>query len=311
MGAELALRNWTTEDELIAVAQDAVGLIQGHSAVRITGSVMDALPNLRFVGAGGIGVDFVDIPEATERGIVIINLPGVFHREVAAHAMALLLCLARHIVPANEAMKGGKPRRPAPYTPHLYGQTLGLVSFGSIARVVAREAQAFELHVIAFDPYVSAAAMRELGVERVELDELFRRADFVSAHAPLSPETYHLIGEEQFRLMKPNAYFINTGRGKVVDEPALIRALQEGWIAAAGLDVLEEEPPARDNPLLTMDNVILTPHSASVSNFGGVARRKRLGEELARCISGYWPKYGLVNRGVQPKQPLRAEDETV
>jgi D-3-phosphoglycerate dehydrogenase / 2-oxoglutarate reductase len=308
VGAELSLRSWSTEGELIAAAHDAVALVQG-GPVRYTGAVLDALPNLRFLAAQGIGVDFVDVPEATRRGIVVFNLVGVIHREVAAHAMALLLCLVRQIVPMNEAMKAGKARPRARGIPHLYGQTLGLLSFGNIGRTVAREAQAFDLHVIAHDPNVPAAAMREHGVEAVSLDDLFRRSDFVSVHSPLSPETFHLVGEAQFRLMKPTAYFLNTGRGKVVDEPALIRALQEGRIAAAGLDVLEEEPPRRDNPLLAMDNVIVTPHMASASDFAAVQRRKLLGEELARCVTGHWPKYGLVNRDVHPRQPLRPADD--
>ncbi|HEV7215574.1 MAG TPA: NAD(P)-dependent oxidoreductase, partial [Chloroflexota bacterium] len=272
-----------------------------------SGAVLDALPLLRFIGAQGIGVDFVDLPAATRRGVVVFNLVGVIHREVAAHTMALLLCLVRQIVPANEAMKAGKPRARSLHIPHLYGQTLGLLSFGNIARTVAREAQAFDLEVIAHDPFVPAATMRELGVEAVTMGELFARSDFLSVHTPLSPETYHLVGEAQFRQMKPSAYFLNNGRGKVVDEAALIRALQQRWIAAAGLDVLEEEPPPPDNPLLRMDNVILTPHMASASDYAAGARRRLLGEELARCVRGYWPKYGLVNRDVQPKQPLRPE----
>ena len=306
-GAELALRHWSNEEELVAAAGDAVAIVQGGH-FRLTGKVLDALPRLRFIGAQGIGVDFVDLPAATERGIVVFNLVGVIHREVAAHTMALLLCLVRQIVPANDAMKAGKPRARTTHIPHLYGQTLGLLSFGNIARTVAREAQAFDLQVIAHDPFVPAAKMRELGVEAVAMDELFERSDFLSVHTPLSPDTFHLVGEAQFRRMKPTAYFLNNGRGKVVDEAALIRALQEGWIAAAGLDVLEQEPPAPDNPLLRMDNVILTPHMASASDYAAGARRRLLGEELARCVRGYWPRYGLVNRDVQPKEPLRWEE---
>lgn len=306
--AELSLQQWSDEAGLIRAAAGAVALIQG-GPVRFTGAVMDALPELRFIGAQGIGVDTIDVPEATKRGIVVFNLVGVIHREVAAHAMALLLCLVRQIVPMDAAMRAGGPRPQMRPVPHLYGQTLGLLSFGNIGRTVAREAQAFDLRVIAHDPFVPAAAMREVGVEPVSLEDLFRQADFLSVHTPLSPETFHLVGEAQFRLMKPTAYFINTGRGKVVDEPALVRALREHWIAGAGLDVLEEEPPRRDNPLLTMENVILTPHMASVSDYAAVERRKRLGEELARCIAGQWPKYGLVNRDVRPKKALRQDGE--
>lgn len=307
VGARFTLGHWHNEAELIAAAREADALIQGGT-IRHTGALMDELPKLRFIGVQGIGFDYVDVPEATKRGIVVFNLVGVIHREVAAHAMALLLCLARQIIPMNAALKAGRPRPRPGRIPQLYGQTLGLLSFGNIARTVAREAQAFELHVIAHDPLVPPTRMGEYGVEAVAMDDLFRRSDFVSVHVPLSPETFHLVGEAQFRLMKPTAYFLNTGRGKVVDEAALIRALREGRIAAAGLDVLEEEPPAPDNPLLGMDNVIVTPHMASASDYAAVERRKLLGAELARCLSGYWPKYGLVNPTVRPKQPLRADE---
>ena len=306
VGAELRLASWTNEEELIAAAGDAVAIVQG-GPVRFTGRLMDALPKLRFIAAQGIGVDFTDVPDATQRGIVVVNLVGVIHREVAAHTMALLLCLVRNIVPFNEAMKAGT-RPPRPETVHhLYGETFGIVSYGNIGRAVAKEAKAFELRVIAYDPFVPPAVIRDDGVEPVELEQLFREADFVSVHTPLSPETFHMIGEQHFRLMKRDAFFLNNGRGKVVDEAALIKALQEGWFAGAGLDVLEQEPPARDNPLLKMDNVVLTPHAASMSTLASVERRKRLAEELARCVSGYWPKYGLVNKGVQPKAPLTTE----
>jgi D-3-phosphoglycerate dehydrogenase / 2-oxoglutarate reductase len=307
VGARFTLGNWHNEAELVVAAREADALVQGGT-VRYTGVLMDALPKLRFIGVQGIGFDYVDVPEATRRGIVVFNLVGVIHREVAAHTMALLLCLVRQIIPMNAAMKAGTPRQRAGQIPHLYGQTLGLLSFGNIAKTVAREAQAFDLHAIAHDPFVPAATMSEVGVEAVSMDDLFRRSDFVSVHVPLSPETFHLVGETQFRLMKPTAYFLNTGRGKVVDEAALIRALREGRIAAAGLDVLETEPPAPDNPLLAMDNVIVTPHMASASDYAALERRKLLGAELARCVSGYWPKYGLVNPTVQPKQPLRVDD---
>jgi D-3-phosphoglycerate dehydrogenase len=307
VGARFTLGNWHNEAELVVAAREADALVQGGT-VRYTGALMDALPKLRFIGVQGIGFDYVDVPEATRRGIVVFNLVGVIHREVAAHTMALLLCLVRQIIPMNAAMKAGTPRPRAGQIPHLYGQTLGLLSFGNIAKTVAREAQAFDLHAIAHDPFVPAATMSEVGVEAVSMDDLFRRSDFVSVHVPLSPETFHLVGETQFRLMKPTAYFLNTGRGKVVDEAALIRALREGRIAAAGLDVLETEPPAPDNPLLAMDNVIVTPHMASASDYAALERRKLLGAELARCVSGYWPKYGLVNPTVQPKQPLRVDD---
>ncbi len=302
VGGELHLRNWQTEDEFVAAAHDAIGLVQG-GPVRLTSAVMDRLPNLQFVAAQGIGVDFTDIPDATKHGIVIINLPGVIHREVAAHTWSLILALVRHVGAYHQGMRDNTRYQPA-FVHHLYGETIGIVSYGNIGKLIARQAKGFEMRVIAFDPFVTKEQMAKDGVEHVSLNQLFRESDIVSCHVPLNAETYHLIGEEQFRLMKRHAYFVNNGRGKVVDEPALIRALQEGWVAAAALDVLEQEPPDRSNPLLTMANVVLTPHVASVSNHANVERRKQLAVELALSVSGHWPRFGLVNKDVKPKVPL-------
>jgi D-3-phosphoglycerate dehydrogenase len=194
--------------------------------------------------------------------------------------------------------------RPAVPHQHLYGQTLGLIAFGNIARVVAQIARAFELRVIAYDPFVTKEVAEQHGVTLVSLDELLRESDFVSMHTPLSKGTRHLMGEAQFRLMKPSALFVNTSRGPTVDETALVKALREGWIAGAGLDVTEIEPPAPDNPLLDLNNVILTPHIASASDKARVERARWMGIEVGRVLNGQWPQNGLVNRGVKPRAPL-------
>jgi D-3-phosphoglycerate dehydrogenase len=271
------------------------------------------LPNLKAICALGIGVDDFDLEAATELGIVAINLPRVFHREVAAHAMALLLGLIRQIVPLNDAMRA---RANDPSTNlwaavprhHIYGETLGLVAFGNIAREVARIARAFELRVITYDPFVSKDVAAAHEVSLVGLEELLRESDFVSMHTPLTRGTFHLMGEAQFRMMKPTALFVNTSRGRTVDESALIRALREGWIAGAGLDVTEKEPPDPDNPLLRMPNVILTPHIASASDKARVERARWMGIEVGRVLNGKWPRHGLVNKGVKPRAPLRNEE---
>jgi D-3-phosphoglycerate dehydrogenase len=174
--------------------------------------------------------------------------------------------------------------------PRLMGQTLGFVAFGHVARATAVRARAFGVRMLAYDPYVEELVMSQYGVEPASLTELLKRSDIVSMHAPSTPEAHHMLSEEHFRLMKPEALFINTGRGPTVDEPALSKALQEGWIAGAGLDVLEEEPPAPTNPLLRMDNVILTAHVASASARFDPARRRRVGHEIALVLSGRWPR---------------------
>ncbi len=306
-GVELRLEPYSTLEELLPFAREADALYQ--SSVPMSRELLSQLPGLKAICALGIGFDDFDVEAATELGIVVINLPRVFHREVAHHTWALLLAMVRQIVPLNEAMhqRAKDPStnlRPAIPRQHLYGQTLGLVAFGNIARVVATIARPFELRVIAYDPFVKKEVADEYGVELVSLEELLRQSDFVSMHTPLGKSTYHLMSEAQFRLMKPSALFVNTSRGPTVDEVALVKALREGWIAAAGLDVTEKEPPDPDNPLLTLPNVILTPHIASSSDKARVERARWMGIEVGRVLTGHWPINGLVNRGVKPRAPL-------
>jgi D-3-phosphoglycerate dehydrogenase len=183
------------------------------------------------------------------------------------------------------------------------GQTLGLIAFGHVARAVAVRARAFGVHNLAYDPNVEELVVSQYGVEPVNLTELLQRSDIVSMHAPATPDAHHLLTEHHFRLMKPEALFISTGRGPTTDESALIKALKEGWIAAAGLDVLEKEPPDTGNPLLKMDNVILTPHVASASARFDPVRKRRVGQEIALVLSGRWPR-SCVNPSVLEKSAL-------
>ena len=302
IGAHLKIVRARTEDELVGQAQGAVGLMQGF--FRYGATLFDRLPTLKVIGGNGIGVDTIDVDSATERGIVVFNLPGLIHREVAAHAFMFVLALARQLRPFDEGMRRATRITPPNPIPHLFDTTLGLIAFGSIAREVTKYGHAAGMRVIAYDPVVDAAAMDAVGVAKVSLEDLLRQSDFVSHHAPLSDQTFHMIGAPQFALMKPTAYFINTGRGKTVDELALIRALQEKRIAGAGLDVLEQEPPSPDSPLLAMDNVLLTPHSASASSNTREERKQRQCEEMARVLSGHWPAYGLVNKGLKSRLSL-------
>lgn len=298
IGAELKIRPFSTLEEMLEEARDVDGFTQG--GLTYNREVVEALPErIRVVGAGGIGVDFIDVEAATERGIIVYNIQRVFEREVAQHAMMLLLACARRLMIINRSMLEGTPISRGTIQP-IYEQTLGLVSFGNIGRAMAKIAAGFDLRVIACDPFVTQADADPWGVTMVDQETLFRESDFVSCHVPLGPKTFHLIGEPDFRNMKPSAYFINTGRGKVVDEKALIRALQEGWLAGAGLDVQEQEPPAPDNPLRSMEQVVLTPHYASASVRGGIERFKKAGRQLVTILSGLWPEDGLVNPAVKP-----------
>jgi D-3-phosphoglycerate dehydrogenase / 2-oxoglutarate reductase len=187
--------------------------------------------------------------------------------------------------------------------PRLMGMTLGFISFGHVARAVARRAKPFGFQMLAYDPYIEELVMSEYGVQPVSYGELLERSDIVSMHAPGTKDAHHLMKEQHFRKMKKTALFVNTGRGATVDEAAMIKALQEGWIAGAGLDVMEVEPIGHNNPLLGMENVILTAHVASASARFDVARKRRAGAELALVLSGRWPR-SCVNPMVLEKSKL-------
>jgi D-3-phosphoglycerate dehydrogenase / 2-oxoglutarate reductase len=253
-----------SEDDIMARTGDADGLIVSSSP--ITRRVIHALPHLKVIVRTGVGYDVIDVPAATERGIVVVNIPDLWIREVANHALALLLAWNRQILTLHHNVRAGVWRSLVPgLAGSLHGETVGIVGFGNIGRAFARRVAALEMQVIAHDPYVDPARFAALGVERVSLEALAARADYVSVHCLLSHETRHLINATFLRRMQPTAFLINTSRGPVVDEAALIRALQEKWLAGAALDVQEHEPPAPDNPLLRMDNVLVTPHAAYYS----------------------------------------------
>jgi D-3-phosphoglycerate dehydrogenase len=247
---------------------------------------MEALEGLKVVMRTGVGYDVIDVEAATELGVVVINVPDIWIREVANHSLALLLAWNRKIVTLDREVRAGVwgSRVPGPVTGSLHGETVGIVGLGNIGSAFARRVAALETRVIACDPYVDAARFEALGVERVDLMTLAARADYVSVHALLNPETRGLIGEAFLRRMKPTACLINTSRGPIVDESALGRALKEGWLAGAALDVFEEEPLGADSPLRDIDNVILTPHAAYFSSPAVAQVPRRCGEEVARVL---------------------------
>jgi D-3-phosphoglycerate dehydrogenase len=220
--------------------------------------------------------------------------------QVAEHALGLLLAVIRQIAAQDRLVRQGIWDRHRAWPDwHLVGQTLGLIGFGRIARLVARKASGLELKMIACDPAYDAPTMAEHGVEKVSLDDLLRRSDFVSIHVPLSERTRHLIGCRELRLMKPQAVLINTARGEVVDQRALVSALEDRSIAAAGLDVLEEEPPALDDPLLRLENVVLTPHIASYSNVFHERFWDHSVRTLVELSEKHWPLWA-VNAELTP-----------
>ncbi len=274
--------------------------------LRIDKQVIDALDKCVVIGVGSVGVDMVDIEAATEAGIVVTNVPDVFIEEVADHAMGLLLDLARRTPTMVRMAKEGDWYQARPLLskiPRLFGQTLGLFAFGNVAHCMARRAQAFGMRVIACDPYVSELEITGAGVEPVSFGELLERSDYISIHSPHNEETEHAFDADAFARMKPTGVVVNTARGPIIDEGALINALQNGEIAGAGLDVLEQEPPELDNPLFGMENVVITPHVASATTRMRPETRRRVGREVALVLRGRWPM-SCVNPTVLPKITL-------
>src|SRR5262245_40216232 len=270
---------------------------------RTTGELMDlAGPGLKLVARAGIGVDTVDIPAATERGILIINTPDAPTESTAEHAVALLMAVAKRVMVGDMYLRGASHlERSQMHGTELKGRVLGVVGYGRIGRRVAEIcALGIKMQVLAYDPFLTGPVPTPEGVEFItDLDKLLSSADFVTLHTPLTTETHHLIGERELRLMKPGSYLVNASRGPVVDEAALIQALQDGHLAGAGLDVFDPEPPEPDNPLLRMVNVVVTPHIASSTDRGLSAMFNGCADQIVQILRGERPPF-LVNPEAWP-----------
>ena len=276
--------------------EDVLGAVRGADVVMIGGFKVDAatiaaMDGARAICGFGHGFEGVDVEAATRAGILVTNAAHICHLEVANHAAALLLALNRKLCQYDRAMRRGVWDRPAgrPITP-LDGETAGLVGLGAIGQALARRLQPFGLRMIAYDPYVEEHVPRELGVRMVgDLHTLLGESDWVSVQVPLNAETRHLLGEREFRAMKRTAYLVNCCRGGVVDEAALTRALEAGWIAGAGLDVFEQEPTDPANPLLRLENVVSTPHAAGESTESAALSARVASRQAAAVLRGEWP----------------------
>ncbi len=297
--AELVIAPGTGAEALVGAARDADALINTYA--KLPGDVLQALPKCRIVARTGIGVDTVDLPVATALGILVTNVPDYCIDEVSDHALALILSLTRKVVGCTAAAKAGSwaVKDAVPIARHR-GRTLGLVGFGKIPRALAPKAQAIGFQVLASDPYVPAAEGAALGVRMVDFETLLRESDVVSVHAPLTDETKGLFGDREFGRMKQGSFLVNTSRGPLVQEAALVRALQGGRLAGAGLDVLEVEPPAPENPLLRMPNVALTPHIGFYSEQSLIELQTKAAQEVRRALTGETPR-NVVNRDVLPR----------
>jgi D-3-phosphoglycerate dehydrogenase len=303
MDAQLVVGQCRGEEDTLALSRDADAILNTYAPM--TAKVIKNLERCRVIVRFGIGVDNVAVAAATERGIMVANTTDYCIDEVADQAMALLLACARGLFPsAKIARDAAWDFTRMPRLARIRGQTLGLLGVGRIGSAVAARAKGFGLRIIGYDPYLSDEAARQIGVQLVDLDTLLKESDFVSIHLPLNSETAGMFGEEALGKMKPTAFLINVARGKIVDQAALCRALQQGKISSAALDVLETEPPKPNDPILRLGNVILTPHSAWYSEQSRADMRRRAVGQVVSVLKGELP-YSLVNREVLEKIGMR------
>jgi len=289
LDAQVTLIPEPTAEAILEAARTADGIVVTYA--KVTAEIINGLERCKVISRTGIGVDNVDIDAATARGIVVTRVPDYCIDEVSDHALGLLFALARKIPLANSAVHAGQWSVGLVNPLHrLRGQTLGLVGFGQIPRALVPKAQALGLSVTAYDPYVSAEAMAAEGVKKVDVEQLLVESDFVSVHAPLTPETHHMFNREAFQKMKPSAVLINTARGPLVHEDDLVDALEAGELAGAALDVLEKEPPAAGSGLLGRTDVILTPHTGFYSEESMIDLQTKAADEVRRVLQGEKPR---------------------
>jgi glyoxylate reductase len=296
-----------SKEELIEKVKDKDALLCLLTD-KIDTEVMDASKNLKVISTYSVGFEHIDVDAATQRGIYVTYTPGVLTEATADFAWTLLMAAARRVIEADKYVRDGRWR--IGWSPTLllgedvWGRTIGIVGLGRIGKAVASRAKGFKMRVLYYDVIRQPEDVeKKLGVEFVPLETLLKESDFVSIHTPLTKETYHLINEEKLRMMKPTAILINTARGAVVDQKALAKALKEGWIAYAGLDVFEKEPIDMNDPLLELDNVVLAPHIASGTRQARAKMAEVAAKNLVAVLKGEEPLF-LVNQEVKKVRPL-------
>ncbi len=291
-------------NEILEVAKDADAIMTVGG--KFTREVIEGLEKCKVIGRYGVGVDNIDLDAATEKGIVVTYVPIYCQEEVAALAVTLMLACDRKIVKADRAVKAGNwanavavvngARSPK-------GKVLGLVGFGAIAREVVPLMKPFGVKIVAYDPYINLEFCEKLGVESVTFDELIQSADYISLHVPLLPTTRHMISENEFRKMKNTTVVVNTGRGALIDQNALVKAIKEGEIAAAGLDVLEFEPPSPDDEIFKLEDVITTGHIGAATTEALIRLRINVAQSIVDVLGGKQPK-AVANPKVLEKVDL-------
>jgi D-3-phosphoglycerate dehydrogenase len=279
-----------------------------NSRFHATRDLIARMPNLLIISTGGAGFDTVNVKDCTEAGVLVVNQSGGNAEAVAAHVLAMMLSLSKQIVQTNHALRSGTMLDRAAFTgSDVHGRTIGIVGLGNVGRRVAELCRTlFRMQVIACDPYLDERTIAERGATKVTLDELMRRADFVSINCPLDDDTRGMIGAKQFALMQPHAFFITTARGFIHDERALEAALRDKRIAGAGVDVWDKEPPPASHPLLKFDNVVASPHTAGVTREARANMGKFAAEQLVMTLDGKRPPR-IVNPQVWPAYAKRFE----
>jgi glyoxylate reductase len=296
-----------TKEELLEYVTNIEGLVC-HLTDRVDKDIMDRANKLRVISTVSVGVDHIDVDEATKRGILVTYTPGVLTETTADLAWALIMAASRRVAEGDRLIRKGEWKKwniDFMLGYDVYGSTLGIIGLGRIGQAVARRAKGFDMRIIYYSRRRKPEVERELGIEYRPLDELLKESDIISLNVPLTEDTFHLIDEKRLRLMKPTAILVNTSRGQVIDEEALIRALKEGWIAGAGLDVFEREPLPKDSPLTKLDNVVLTPHIGSAS----YATRRKMSEIAAinviGVLQGKMPLHLYNPEALKAKRPKR------
>jgi len=293
-----------SQGEVFEAIKEATVVLNYHSD--IPREMFEQMDNCKLMVRYGHGYDTVDLQAATDNGVMVTNIAGATSEEVSNHALALILACARDLKRKDRDVTEGRwiGNDSRSVARRIYGETLGVIGMGNIGRATARKGRALGMRVLVYDPYVGPWLATEYDVEFVDdVEMIFSGSDYVSLHTPLNPETHHLVNSETLALMKPDSYVINTSRGPVVDEDALLAALMDGKIAGAALDVFEQEPPDPDNPLLHLENVIVTPHIAGSSEIGWATICRRAGEEAAQALRDERPQV-VVNPEVFPKLGL-------
>ena len=301
--ATLIISQTGDETELIKLAPEANAILTCWKPV--TKPVLDIATKCVVVSRYGVGLDNIDVTHATKLGMLVTNVPDFCFEEVSDHTMALLLACARNITKFSQSTQGGAWKmNVGPPLQRLRGQTLGLIGYGLSAKALVPKALGFGMKVIAYTPRITSDTLSSLGTATRDLNLLLSVSDYVSIHAPLTDDTRALIDEDELRLMKPTAYLINTARGAIINEKMLYRALTEGWIAGAALDVMSNEPPAPNHPLLELDNVIVTPHAAFYSISAIEELATKAAEHVAQALIGEVPS-NVVNPKVMKQSNCR------